>query len=167
MRVDAEDARRPAADRAPERQRVLRHHRVAADEPVPADAAELVHRRPGADVRVVLDRDVPAERRVRPEDGVAADVAVVRDVHVRHEQVVVADGRLRRRRPAVPRLMVDELAEDVAAADRQPRRARPCISGPAAPARSTPSGRCCVSSPISVQPSMTADAPMRQRCADA
>ena len=54
--VDAEDARRPAADRPRERQRVLRHDRVAADERVAADAAELVHAGAGADVREVLDR---------------------------------------------------------------------------------------------------------------
>ena len=57
-----------------------RHHRVAADEGVPADAAELVHARPGADGREVLDVHVAAERRRLPEDDVAADLAVVRHV---------------------------------------------------------------------------------------
>src|SRR6185436_2211226 len=41
-RVGAVDARRAAADRPRKRQRVLGHHRVAADERVAADAAELV-----------------------------------------------------------------------------------------------------------------------------
>ena len=113
-RVDAEDPRRPVADRPRERQRVLGHDRVAADEGMPADAAELVHARAGADVGEVLDRDVAAERRHVAEDRVVADVAVVRDVHVGHEQVAVAD---RRHAAAAARAAMDrdELAEDVAA----------------------------------------------------
>ena len=96
--VDAVDLG-AVADRLGERQRVLGHHRVAADEGVAADAAELVHAGVGADLRVVLDRDVPAQRRAGPEDGVAADPAVVRDVRVGHDQVAIADrGDARRRR---------------------------------------------------------------------
>src|SRR5438093_6427725 len=119
-RVHAVHARRAAPDRPRDRQRVLRHHRVAADERVPADAAELVHARARADVDVVLDRHVPAERRHVAEDRVVTHVAVVRDVHVRHEHVAIAN---RRHAAAALRAAMDrdELAEDVALADRQPR----------------------------------------------
>ncbi len=117
--IEPEDPRGTAADRARVRKRVLRHHRVAADEPVLADAAELVHRRPGADVREVLHGHVAAERRVRPEDGVVADAAIVRDVNVGHEHVAVADHR---DAAAAARAAVDgdELAEDVPRPDHEP-----------------------------------------------
>ena len=84
-----------------------------------ADAAELVDARAGADVHVVFDIDVAAERRHVAEDGVVADVAVVRHVHVGHEDVVIADARdaAAARGAAVHG---DELAKDVAGADRQP-----------------------------------------------
>ena len=65
--VGAEDARRPAADGPRERQRVLGDHRVAADERVLADPAELMHGGAGADVGEVLDGHVAAERRMRPK----------------------------------------------------------------------------------------------------
>ena len=119
--VGAEDPRRPAADRARERQRVLGDHRVAADEPVLADAAELVNRRARADVGVGLDRDMAAQGRVRPEDRIVADGGIVRDVHVGHEDVAIPD---RRDAAAAAGAAVDrhELAENVAAADHQPGR---------------------------------------------
>ena len=84
------------------------------------DPAELVDRRAGADVGEVLDRHVAAQRRMRPKMTSLADVAVVRDVHVGHEDVAVAD---RGHAAAAARAAVDgdELAEDVAAADDQPR----------------------------------------------
>src|SRR5205085_1794339 len=91
-RVGAENARGPAADGARVRQRVLRHHRIAADEAVRSDAAELVDGRSRADVRVVLDGDVAAERRMRTENRVVADVAVVGHMDVGHEDVAIADA---------------------------------------------------------------------------
>ena len=158
--VQAEHARRPAADRAPVRQRVLGDHRVAADERIGADAAELVHRRPGADVDEVGDRHVAAERRVRAEDRLVADVAVVRHVHVIHEQVAVAD---RRHAAAAGGAAVDrdELAEDVAGADleagRLARYFRSCGASPI-----DAYGNTSVPSPIVVWPSITDDAPILQ-----
>ena len=87
--------------------------------------------------------DVAAERGVRPEDRLVADVAVVRHVHVVHEQVAVAD---RRHAAAAGGAAVDgdELAEDVARADLEAGRLRPCTSGPAAPGQSRRTGtlRC-------------------------
>src|SRR5207237_6090563 len=80
-RVCAVDARGAAADRARVRQCVLRHHRVAADERVAAEAAELVDARAGADVDEIFHRHVAAERRRVAEDRVVNDVAVVRHVH--------------------------------------------------------------------------------------
>ena len=159
-RVDAVDAR-AVADGLRERQRVAGDDRVAADERVLPDAAELVHARIGADRREVLDGDVAAERRGVAEDRVVADVAVVRDVRVGHEQVVVAD---RRDAAAARRAAMDgdELAEDVAAADDEAASARRGTSGPAARGRSTRTDRSRVSSPISVQPSTTLDAPILQ-----
>ena len=65
-------------------------------------------------------RDVAAERRHVAEDRVVADVAVVRDVHVGHEHVAIADfGDA----AAAARAAMDgdELAEDVALADHEPR----------------------------------------------
>ena len=118
--VEAEDPRRAAAHRSRVRQRVLGDDRIAADERMPPDAAELMHAGAGADVGEVLDGDVAAERRHVAEDRVVADVAVVRDVHVRHEHVAIADlGDA----AAAARAAVDgdELAEDVALADDQPR----------------------------------------------
>ena len=90
-RVGAEDARRPAADGPRVRQRVLGDHRVAADEGVTPDPAELVHPGPGADVGEILDRHVAAECRHIAENRVVSHVAVVSDVHVGHEHIAVAD----------------------------------------------------------------------------
>ena len=104
---------------------------------------------------------MPAERGAGPEDRVAADVAIVRDVHVGHEQVAVAD-----RRPAAAAggaaMDGHELAEDVALADHRAASARrwyfrSCGGKPDRRERVD-----LGSSPIVVQPSMTADAPMRQ-----
>ena len=83
-------------------------------------AAELVHAGSRADVGEVLYRHVTAERRRVAEDRVAADMAVVRHVHVGHEHVAIADAR---EAAAAARAAVDgdELAEDVAPADREPR----------------------------------------------
>src|SRR5436305_1890557 len=110
-RVHAEDAGGTAADGPRERQRVLRHDRVAADEAMAADPAELMHAGSGADVHEVFNGDMAAERRHVAENRVAADVAIVRDVHVRHEHVAIAD---RRHATAALRAAVDrdELAED-------------------------------------------------------
>ena len=103
------------------RQRILGDHRIAADERVAADAAELMDAGVGADVAKSSTDTWPPSVALRSEDRVAADMAVVRDVHVVHEQVAVAD-----RRPAAAAgraaMDGDELAEDVALADLEPRR---------------------------------------------
>ena len=114
-RVEPVDAR-AVAHRFRVRQGVFRHDRIAADEGMTADAAELMHARSGTDGREVVDEDVSAERGVVAENRVVANVAVVRDVRVRHEHVAIADRRLpsASTRAAMDR---DELAEDVVLAD--------------------------------------------------
>src|SRR6185369_3851406 len=72
-------------------QRVLDHHRVASDESVLPDSAELMHARISADRRVVFDKHVTGERRSVAEDDIAADVAIVRNMRMSHEQVVRAN----------------------------------------------------------------------------
>src|SRR5262249_29243822 len=118
--VRAVDAGRAAADRARVRQRVLGHHRIAADERMPSNAAELMHARAGADVDEILDRDMAAGGGHVADDRVVADVAVVGDVDVAHEQVAITDSG---HAATAVRAAVDgdELAEDVLTPDRQPR----------------------------------------------
>ena len=86
------------------RRNVLRHARAAADEAVPADRRELVHRDETRQNRLLVDRHVAGELRPVRDDHAVADVAVVREVHVRHEEAVLPDRRLERlRRAAIDR----------------------------------------------------------------
>ena len=68
--------------------------------------------------------------------------------------------------PGVPRLMVTNSRKMLRRADDEPRPLavvlRSCGARPI-----DAIGKICVSSPISVQPSMTTDAPIRQSRADA
>ena len=74
-----------------------------------------------ADRRVVLDRDVTGERCGVGENRLVPDMAVMRDVRVGHEEIVVADlgDSSTAGRAAMDR---DELSNDVAAADLEPRQ---------------------------------------------
>src|SRR5688500_1230172 len=111
-------AGRLVAHRLDERQRVLHHHREAADVAVAADPAVLMDGAEGADGRVVADLDVAGERGAVGEDHPVADPAVVGDVAVRHEQAVAAD---RGQTAALAGAAVDghELPKVIAVADLQ------------------------------------------------
>ena len=99
---------------------VLHHFRVAADDRVFSDAAELMHRRQAGNDGVIFDSDVPGEADGIGEDDVVAELAVMRDVRVAEQQIVRADAR----RQILMGAAMDRgvLAEDVVIADFEPGR---------------------------------------------
>ena len=90
------------------------------DEGALADADELRDARQPAERHPVLDHHVPRELHPVGQDAVRADDHVVRDVRADHEQVAVADAR---RAPLGAAVHGDVLAEDVALAALEARRA--------------------------------------------
>src|SRR5690606_19568837 len=89
-----------------------------ADHGVYADPHKLVNRRKPAQNGMITDDDVAADRCVVRHDDVVADFAIMSDVGARHEQAIVAHGRLH---PASDgaRLHRHVLSDDIALADYQ------------------------------------------------
>ena len=84
-----------------------------------ADFAELVHQGVATENRPVAHADMAGQRHVVDQHSVVADDTVVAYMHRRHQQVVVADRRLR---AILYRTAMngDTLANDIVIADDQP-----------------------------------------------
>src|ERR1035438_4457356 len=89
--VGAEHLDPAFANRVRERQHILCHHTVSADDGVPPHPAELVYARRSADHRPIAHRYMPAQSDGVSQHHAVTDMHVVRHVYVSHQQVVVAD----------------------------------------------------------------------------